>query len=353
MLTTRTVADLLVIGADIRFTPEELLDVARRSATPHTSGLVVSMSGVEDGGEEELDALVALKKESLLKWGSVRIVASPAFAEYIRRRLGPWLSTSASAVDAVRALWPETSPPAVQMVGYWPPLPRPVPGSAPADQRCPLPDPHRLVVRNWRLQQRALIAGYLRAGAVVAKWCGLSPCRFGCGAYGSTCMSDGVWQWPEGLVHYVECHSLRLPDEFVATMEGNGWSVPCEAEHGAGARSLEFWIGWAAGQGITPAEYGECVALAAHIRRQLGGEGIRESWHLSPPDARRLRDLLRTAADLGRADSPSADELRSLIAGAQHALAQTGCQATVEVRNSAHASAEIDTGSAPPSQASS
>ena len=35
-------------------------------------------------------------------------------------------------------------------------------------------------------------------------------------------MSDGVWQWPEGLVHYVECHSLRLPDEFVATMEGTG-----------------------------------------------------------------------------------------------------------------------------------
>jgi hypothetical protein len=89
---------------------------------------------------------------------------------------------------------------------------------------------------------------------------------------------------------------------------------------------LEFWIGWAAGQGITPAEYGECMALAEHIRRQLGGEGIRELWHLSPQDARRLRDLLRTAAGLGRASSPSADELRTLIDGAQHALAQTGCQ---------------------------
>jgi hypothetical protein len=328
MLTTRTVADLLVIGADIRFTTGELLDVVRRDATPHTSGLIVSMTGVEDGGEEELDALVALKKESLQKWGYVRIVAPPAFADYIRRHLGPWLSSSASEVDAVRALWPETSARAVQMVGYWPPLDRPLSGSqpAPTDERCPLPDPHRWVVRNWRLQQRERIAGYLRAGAVVSNWCGKSPCRFGCGAYGSTCMSDGVWRWPEGLVHYVECHSLRLPDEFVATMEGNGWSVPGEAEKGAGPPSLEFWIGWAAGQGITPAEYGECVALAEHTRRQLEGEGIRKLWHLSPPDARRLRDLLRTAAGLGRANSPSADELRSLIAGAQHALAQTGCQ---------------------------
>jgi hypothetical protein len=327
MLTTRTVADLLVIGAETRFTTEELLDVVRRSATPHTSGLVVSMTGVEDGGEEELDALVALRKESLRKWGDVRIVAPPAFADYIGRRLGPWLSSSASEVDAVRALWPETSSRAVHMVGYWPPLVRPASGSPPAttDQRCPLPDPHRLVVGNWRLQQREFIAGYLRAGAVVANWCGLSPCRFGCGAYGSTCMSDGVWQWPEGLVHYVECHSLRLPDEFVATMEENGWSVPCEGERKtAGPPSLEFWIGWAARQGITPAEYGECVALAGHIRRRLGGEGIRELWRLSPQDARRLRDLLRTAAGLGRANSPSAEELRSLIDGAQGALAQTG-----------------------------
>jgi len=271
---------------------------------------------------------VALKKESLRKWGDVRIVAPPFFTDYIRRRLGPWLSTSASEVDAVRALWPETSTRVVQIVGYWPPLDRSVSGSrpAPTDQRCPLPNPHRLVLRNWRLEQRELIAGYLRAGAVVEICCGLSPCRFGCGAYGSTCLSDGVWQWPEGLVHYVECHNLRLPDEFVATMEGNRWNVPCGAGKGAGPSSLEFWIGWAARQGITPAEYGECVALAEHTRRQLGGEGIRELWHLSRRDARRLRDLLRTAAGLGRTNSPSPDELRSLIDSAQHALAQTGCQ---------------------------
>lgn len=329
MLTTRTVADLLVIDTDIRFTSEELLDVVRRFATPHTSGLIVSMTAVENGGEEELDALMALKKESLRKWGYVRIVGPPALADYIRTtRFGPWLSTSVSEVDAVRALWPEASTRGVQLVGYWPPLYRPVSVSQPAsnDQRCPLPDPHRLVVRNWRLQQRELIAGYLRGGTVITSFCGQSPCRFGCGGYGSTCLSDGTWQWPEGLVHYVECHSLRLPDEFVVTMEGNGWSVPCEAEKRAGPPSLEFWIGWAAGQGITRAEYGECVALAEHIRRQLGGEGIRELWRLSPQDARRLRDLLRTAAGLGGANSPSADELRSLIDGAQHALAQTGCQ---------------------------
>lgn len=319
MLTTRTVADVLIITSHIRLTTGELLDVARRSATPDTSGIVVSMAGVEDGGEESLDALVALRKESLRKWGDVRIVVSPVFGDYITRRLGTWLSSSASDVDAVRALWPETRARVTNMVGYWAWLEGDGP---PGDQRCPLPDPRRLVDPGWRPHHRELIAGYVRAGVVVVHWCGLSPCRFGCGAYGSTCMSDGVWLWPEGLVHYVECHSLRLPDEFVATMEGNAWIVPRQAETLAGPPSLEFWIGWAARQGTTSPEFGECVALAAHVRRVLAGEGFRTLWDLSPPDARRLRDLLRAAAGLGRVKTPSAEELRSLIVGAQHALAR-------------------------------
>lgn len=328
MLTTRTAGDLLIIDTDLGFETGELLDVARSSATPLTAGIVVSMTGAEECGEEELDALVALRKESLRKWGNVRIVTCPAFADYIRKRLGPWLSTSANEFDAVRALWPETSSRVTNMVGYWPTLHRPASGQPPAldEERCPLPDPHRLVDRTWRPQQRELIAGYLRAGSVVASWMGLSPCRFGCGAYGSADMSDGVWQWPEGLVHYVEAHSLRLPDEFVVTMEGNGWSVPREAEKGAGPPSLEFWVGWAAKQGITPAEYGECVALAEQIRRMLGGEGNCRLWHLSPPDASLLRGLLKTAAALGCASTSSAGELRSLIASARHALAQAGCE---------------------------
>jgi hypothetical protein len=34
--------------------------------------------------------------------------------------------------------------------------------------------------------------------------------------------------WPEGLAHYVEVHSVRLPDEFIDHMRSQGWRVPVE-----------------------------------------------------------------------------------------------------------------------------
>ena len=43
---------------------------------------------------------------------------------------------------------------------------------------------------------------------------------------GCSDLTDGVWVWPEGLVHYIEAHELVLPEEFLATMEQNQWRVP-------------------------------------------------------------------------------------------------------------------------------
>jgi len=44
---------------------------------------------------------------------------------------------------------------------------------------------------------------------------GVSTCRF-CGHQnGALELSDGVWYWPDGLVHYVTEHDVRLPSEFV------------------------------------------------------------------------------------------------------------------------------------------
>lgn len=40
---------------------------------------------------------------------------------------------------------------------------------------------------------------------------GLSECRF-CGEHvGSLEFTDGVYVWPEGLAHYIQEHSVRLP----------------------------------------------------------------------------------------------------------------------------------------------
>lgn len=56
---------------------------------------------------------------------------------------------------------------------------------------------------------------------------GTSFCRFVCGTpdweMGDSSLHDGEWEWPDGLAHYVERHSVRLPDEFINTMRSRDW----------------------------------------------------------------------------------------------------------------------------------
>jgi len=63
---------------------------------------------------------------------------------------------------------------------------------------------------------------------------GYSFCRFACGIpdqqMGCTEFYDGVWVWPEGLAHYVECHSVLLPDEFIQTMRSHSWRDQADAK---------------------------------------------------------------------------------------------------------------------------
>jgi len=84
---------------------------------------------------------------------------------------------------------------------------------------------------------------------------GYSFCRFNCDAppplLGDSDFTDGEWVWPAGLAHYVEAHSVMLPDEFVQTMMGNGWSVPASAvdvrfEPYSTDRNFDFtfWYAW-------------------------------------------------------------------------------------------------------------
>jgi hypothetical protein len=86
-------------------------------------------------------------------------------------------------------------------------------------QEVLLPRPQRLVDPGWARDERAAVASYLRAGAVVARYRGLSWCRFRCGIassnMGSTDLGDAEWIWPEGLAHYVEAHGVRLPSKFI------------------------------------------------------------------------------------------------------------------------------------------
>ena len=86
------------------------------------------------------------------------------------------------------------------------------------------PDPRDFVDPTWDQGERETIADYLRCGFVFRAFGGVSTCRF-CGHQnGAFELSDGVWYWPDGLVHYVADHDVRLPSEFVEHALSSIWS---------------------------------------------------------------------------------------------------------------------------------
>lgn len=131
--------------------------------------------------------------------------------------------------------------PDLKLVGWWQSSDEPY-----------YPHPKHLVDPQWRKDDRDRIAAYLKEGQYCGGEFGYSYCRFGCfheenlkrerenagnedafvcsemswmsTEMGSSVKTDGVWVWPEGLSHYVEHHDVRLPDEFVSTMEQKSWS---------------------------------------------------------------------------------------------------------------------------------
>jgi hypothetical protein len=136
----------------------------------------------------------------------------------------------------------------VRAVGYW--------RSAPPIRLAMyahFPDPKALVCPGWRQAEQSLICAYLRAGGVYAQWRGLSHCRFACGIdsqyMGSRCLTDGSWVWPEGLVHYVEVHHVRLPEEFIQEVQQRDWQIPCgealPCYQTQGDPDYDYWISWA------------------------------------------------------------------------------------------------------------
>src|SRR5436305_9788531 len=100
---------------------------------------------------------------------------------------------------------PRTNP--LKKVGYW----------KSADNRR-YPKPQWLVRPGWHAGESDQIVGYLRAGNPCLSWFGASHCRFRVcrQANGSSDFTDGEWIWPEGLAHYLEKHSVILPEEFVS-----------------------------------------------------------------------------------------------------------------------------------------
>lgn len=62
---------------------------------------------------------------------------------------------------------------------------------------------------------QARVVEYLKKGECWVACAGFSFCRL-CGTpNGSYNQTDGYYEWPSGLAHYLERHDVRLPDAFV------------------------------------------------------------------------------------------------------------------------------------------
>ena len=107
------------------------------------------------------------------------------------------------------------------------------------------PHPRRLSSLEPTVQ--ANIVDYLRNGRMCAAYRGWSDCRFGCGRNGTTELTDGVFAWPEGLAHYVDVHSVRLPEQFVQHALANQFAIPVDRRDnlcGDPVYDLTFWSDW-------------------------------------------------------------------------------------------------------------
>jgi hypothetical protein len=95
------------------------------------------------------------------------------------------------------------------------------------------------------------IIGYLSAGYRYSAELGYSWCRFKCGIesheMGDKDLTDGEWIWPEGYVHYLKEHDVKVPDEFVKAMSNNNWVVPAidlSVVLKDECLSYEYWYEW-------------------------------------------------------------------------------------------------------------
>ncbi|MFY9344283.1 MAG: hypothetical protein WAT39_17460 [Planctomycetota bacterium] len=143
-----------------------------------------------------------------------------------------------------------------------------------------LPLPQRLVA-PWPARDRGAVIAWLRAGKELVAYLGQSWCRFGCGERDMGCrdLTDGTFVWPEGLVHYVERHDVRLPERFVAHVLAHGGTMPrfVVPEPTFGRVDPAPWLAWGR-------EQGACLDLAGWQRP-------------TPEDARRIAADLAAARD--------------------------------------------------------
>lgn len=95
--------------------------------------------------------------------------------------------------------------PIFRVIGFWQ-----------SERQLEYPHPKDFQDPNWDESERQLVIEHLKTSRSVQAYRGFSFCRFDCDiGNGSMDLSDGTYLFPEGLVHYLEEHQVRLPNEFI------------------------------------------------------------------------------------------------------------------------------------------
>jgi len=155
---------------------------------------------------------------------------------------------------------------------------------------------------------------------------GTSWCRFRCKGFGArgvgnTELSDGRFIWPSGLVHYVEQHLVRLPDEFVRSVSLPPGPIP--ADPADFTVDTSWWcsqrgFGGTATTHLTPAPLGSLYGATASV--QLVPQLLTEVRKCAATQARSLPEIRAIFQRGGRllllSDVHEADvgELRAALA---------------------------------------
>ena len=117
-------------------------------------------------------------------------------------------------------------------IGYWK-----------SDLEPHLPHPRNFQVKNWNQNERQEVINYLKKGTPIIYSRGMSWCRFNCKSdnIGSSCLTDGIYIFPEGLVHYLENHDVKLPNKFIKHAKKNKPLIP-KGKFEAGKINYDWWI---------------------------------------------------------------------------------------------------------------
>ena len=158
---------------------------------------------------------------------------------------------------------------ALKLIGYW--------WFPVFDEEWPHP---KRLVSKWDPSLRRRIADYLRSGQKRVGYCGWSYCRFGCGRNGTIEQTDGVYAWPEGLAHYVEVHSVRLPEAFVEHARAQDFTIPAaladmDYESDEEPYDMTFWREWCRRE--APPRWVD--RWGEMLRKSLGGRGRPKWWN--------------------------------------------------------------------------